>query len=108
MIRFPEDVATPVGKTCADCEEPIASGDWGHILTGVPSRLDRLLRRIPLEPIHGECFIREVVGGIEHLTAPAGHARGSCYEGSTLTRRQSALAAFAWLRATGDGRIHGA
>ena len=35
---------------------------------------------------------------IEHLTAPPGHPVGSCYEGSTLTYRQSAVAAWAWLQ----------
>lgn len=91
-VRFPDDAPTPVGQVCSDCKEEFVLGDWGQF---VPWMLDG---GAMVKPIHGECLVREVMGGIEHLTAPPGHEHGSCYEGSTMTRRESALAAFAWLR----------
>jgi hypothetical protein len=90
--RFPEEVATPVGQVCGDCKEEIVLGDWGQM---IPHLTDG---GTIIRAMHGECLARGVFGGIEHLTAPPGHPVGSCYEGSTLTRRQSAIAAYAWLR----------
>lgn len=91
-LRFPEDIAPPVGSPCGACEEPIEAGDFGQMVPHIGED------RPGIWPIHGECLVRSVMGGIEHLTAPPGHALGSCYGGSTLTRRESAVAAYAWLR----------
>lgn len=90
-LRFPDDAPTPVGQICADCKEEIAAGDWGTLIPWV------MEGGTIVRPSHGECLVRDVMGGIEHLAAPPGHPVGSCYEGSTLTFRQSAVAAYEWL-----------
>ena len=92
-------VETPVGQPCLFCEEPIAEGDRGVIMRWIAEG------QWGVRPVHAECELRDVMGGIEHLTAPPDHPVGSCYEGSTLTYRQSAVAAWAWLHEEGD---HGA
>jgi hypothetical protein len=96
-LLFPGDVPVPVGETCGSCETPVKPGEWGQLVPHVEKR------GVTIRPIHGECLVRDVMGGIEHLTAPKGHARGSCYEGSTLTRRESSIAAYAWIRDHGHG-----
>lgn len=70
---------------CPLCDEPVLDGE--------------ALSRAKANglPTHYECALRSVTGGIEHLTAPKGHAIGSCYDGSTLTYRESARAASAWV-----------
>jgi hypothetical protein len=71
-------------NVCILCSEPIVEGDlWERYATG--------------QPHHWECGLRAVMGGIEHLTAGP-HAVGTCYEGSTLTYRESAKLAALWLR----------
>lgn len=90
--RFPDDVPTPVGQICADCKEEIMAGDWGSM---IPWMLDE---GSMVKPTHGECLVRSVMGGIEHLTAPPDHRPGTCYDGSTLTRRESAVQAYRWLQ----------
>lgn len=52
--------------------------------------------------VHAECGLRNVLGGIEHLTAPAGHPTGSCYDGSTLSYRESARQAMVWFKEHGE------
>lgn len=70
---------------CPLCEEPILPDE--HLYDGTVNGL----------PTHSECMLRSVVGGIEHLTAPAGHALGSCYDGSNLSYRESSEQAAAWV-----------
>lgn len=76
-------VDTPIGVRCGLCEEAVVDGDQGEFWADG-------------KPVHRECGFRAVMGGIEHLKAPEGHALGSCYAGSTLTYRQSALQAWDW------------
>lgn len=83
-------VPTPVGFECVLCDEAIQEGDRGSFL-GTPAGY---------RPVHRECSLRSVRGGIEHLTAGP-HKVGTCYIGSTLTYRQSALQAWEWHRANG-------
>lgn len=85
-----QQVPTP-SADCVLCEEPVVEGDQGTLFTTG-------------EPAHRECSLRSVVGGIEHLTAEPGHALGSCYEGSTLTYRESALQAWKWVQEHGIGK----
>jgi hypothetical protein len=79
-------VPTPTGVPCLECLEAIAPGDRGSFIGSEHGPA----------PIHAECQLRAVIGGIEHLTAGP-HPVGSCYEGSALTRRASALAAWEWV-----------
>jgi len=85
-------LSTPVGQPCLLCEEAIRAGDRGVFMPYVGKEASGIA------PVHAECELRNVLGGIEHLTAPKGHPVGSCYEGSTLTYRQSAVAAWEWLQ----------
>lgn len=54
-------VDTPVGEPCADCDELIADDDQGSFMgNGVwPDRP-------ALVPVHKECALRAVLGGIGH------------------------------------------
>lgn len=94
VCDYGEQVPTPVGEDCLLCDEPIVASDRGLMMTGERGG------RWSLLPIHRECELRSVIGGIEHLTAGP-HAVGSCYEGATLTYRQSALQAWDWVQQHG-------
>ncbi len=77
----------PVVKgECFLCEEPIVEGE---------ALADTNL------PAHKECMLRSITGGIEHLTAPPDHPVGSCYRDSTLTYRESSIAAAEWVEQHG-------
>lgn len=81
----------PIGGQCAYCDETIIASDHGVI---VPSINQTDLRHVPL---HGECFVRQIVGGINHQ-------RGKCFccggnsepDPATLTKRQAAKLAVAY------------
>lgn len=90
-----EVIPTPVGELCFDCNEPIEDGQWG---VAMPFGDTTGWREVS---IHGECEFREIMGGIEHLTAPKDHPVGTCYDNSPYTRRQSAVLAFQWWREHG-------
>lgn len=90
-----EQKPTPTGVECLLCDEKIVEGDRGVFRFAIDEdgwRVDAA--------IHRECDLRSVTGGIEHLTAGP-HAVGSCYEGSTLSYRQSALQAWEWVMSHG-------
>lgn len=82
-------VSTPIGESCGGCHEAISDGDRGVF---IPLLEDG---SVVDEPWHRECAARSIWGGIEHLTAPEGHPVGSCYNGSKLTYRRSAV--LAWM-----------
>lgn len=86
---------TPVGEPCLLCSEPIAQGDQGNWMGSV-----NFGSGSSMEPVHRECSLRSVLGGIEHLTAGP-HAVGTCYLGSQLTHRQSSLLAWEWFQQRG-------
>lgn len=88
-----ERAATPVGDLCLECDEEIVAGDRGDFV-GTASGP---------RPRHRECALRSAIGGIEHLTAGP-HEAGECYVKTTLTRRQSALAAWEWVQRHGIPR----
>ena len=56
-----------------------------------------------IEAMHRECALRNVIGGIEHLTAGP-HAPGTCYDDSELTYRESAQQAWDWVQKNGIPR----
>ena len=75
-----EQVPTPIGELCLFCDESIADGDHGLFANET-------------QPVHRECFIRQVSGSV-------GHQKGmcSCYGGNEddpegMTKRQAAIAA---------------
>jgi hypothetical protein len=57
-------VATPVGTPCVMCEEPIQDGDRGTFI-GVIAPVTN--GHPAYGPVHRECSLRAVLGGIGHL-----------------------------------------
>jgi hypothetical protein len=75
-----ETTETPVGESCISCEEPILAGEQGFIDAGG-------------QPSHYECFMRAVIGSVEHqMKGPHGCDR-TCQDADGLTKRQAARAA---------------
>lgn len=85
-------VPAPIGEPCANCEEAIVAGDRGSFIgNGVwPDRP-------ALVPVHRECQLRMVLGGIGHHRDHAYwcHAMGDPDGG--LGYRASALAVWEML-----------
>ena len=81
---------TPTDAECLFCSEPIAANDCGMLMPAYEGG------EVHFAPVHRECSFRNVIGGIEHLTAGP-HRVGDCYKGSTLTYRESSLAAWDYL-----------
>jgi hypothetical protein len=79
-------VATPIGCTCGHCAELITTKDTGFV---VP----HFIRASGL-PWHYACWLRQLIGGVNHLNKLCG-----CYGGKLppdppeLSRRAAALAA---------------
>jgi hypothetical protein len=84
-------VPTPVGQACAWCDEPIAADDDGVLIPHVSAE-----KTVP-RPMHYECQLRSILGGVNHL-----RGRCTCCGGSEppdppeLTRREAAKAAAGW------------
>jgi hypothetical protein len=55
-------VSTPVGDSCVLCEEPIQDSDQGTFMGAIP-----LNGHPSYGPVHRECSLRAVLGGIGHL-----------------------------------------
>lgn len=91
-----EQVPTPVGQKCLWCDEPIVEGDRG-ILTGVVQMRNGVTVG-NTEPVHMECQLRQVVGGLAHL-----QQRCLCCSGDGgdpeegMTRRDGARASLAYV-----------
>ncbi len=83
-----DHVATPVGRACLWCYELIVDGDAGLIVPHTTRQ------GVADEPRHVDCFVREVLGGLNHL-----RGRCTCSGGTEppdppgLTLRQAATAA---------------
>ena len=53
-------IRSPFGQPCRYCQEPIARGDSGiMIIFATPTDLE-------LAPVHIECEMRKLVGGVNH------------------------------------------
>lgn len=96
MMENARQVPTPVARLCAHCDEEIRAGQQGVMRVHVGMEGSRL------KPVHRECDVRALVGGVYHL-------RGLCIcQGGNMdpdpawaTRREAALLAFGYLLATG-------
>ena len=90
-----ERVDTPVGESCLLCEEPIAEQDQGSFMgnhRGAPRAL---------APVHRECSLRSVLGGIGHLED---HAYWCATQGDPdggRTYRQSSMEVWEWVQMHG-------
>lgn len=86
-----EQVPVPVGTTCV-CTEEIGPEDSGIIIPHFES-LDRWI----LQPMHRECFIRNIFGSIAHQ-----EKRCSCFGGEDsdpdgISQREAAKLVELWL-----------
>jgi hypothetical protein len=91
-----EGAATPVGEPCSRCGESIVAGDRGVIMPHV--HLDRPSTD---QPLHYECFMRNIVGSVMHqqkLCRCFMPLETACEEDDPrLTKRQAAeLATALW------------
>jgi hypothetical protein len=83
----------PEGETCPWCEEVFQPGDQGQAMP-----FGGAVSGVTIRHQHKECLLRQVVGSLAHL-----EGRCSCYGGSAIrpedwTRRDEALAVWAyWL-----------
>jgi len=87
---------TPVGEECAFCGELITDEDRGSFI----GALD-LDGRAIIAPIHRECSLRSVLGGIGHLT---NHQRWCGEEhdpDAGLGRRMSSVLVWEWVQEHG-------
>jgi hypothetical protein len=80
-------VPTPTDAQCFMCQTPIEEhhqGSFIHAATG-------------LEPVHKECSLRSVLGGIGHLTDHSYWCTRMHDPDGAKTYRESALAVWAWV-----------
>ena len=97
-------VDTPVGEQCVWCEEAIQQGDQGSFMYGVWR--DSLTPR-PIQPVHRECSLRSVIGGIGHLEDHAFWCKGPGNDtDGGRTKRQSALEVWEWVMRHGLPRTN--
>ncbi len=83
-----EHVSTPVGELCVYCEEPIEANQAGVVMPAGDAH-----GHFAEKPEHYECFIRQIVGSVAHITMQC-----SCYVPGSLasdppgvTKRQAAI-----------------
>jgi len=81
-----EHVATPVGRLCLDCGEPIAEEDDGVLIPTIAET-------VTIEPSHLNCHLRGIVGSVAHQMKLCSCYGGSAKDQHSLTRRQAADAA---------------
>lgn len=78
-------VDPPIGKSCLWCEEPIVAGESGVLIPHVADGT------VTDQPWHLECFLRSILGGINHQ-----RGRCTCCGGDQppdppgLTKREAA------------------
>ena len=80
----------PAGENCLHCDEPLdeAAGDSGQAMPYHAGTCTSIRH------VHKECMMREVVGSVACLEGHHNHDTGQ-------TRRQEALAAWAWVQQHG-------
>lgn len=90
-------VDTPIGALCTWCREAIQDGDRGNYLMAFAEP-----QKTEIQPVHRECSLRSVVGGIGHLEDHAFwcHGPGQDTDGGR-TKRQSALEVWEWVQTHG-------
>lgn len=75
----------PWGDKCLLCHEVIVEGDSGTYVGNLT------MQGTTMEPVHKECSLRAVLGGIGHHLNHAAHCRLGEGPDAGLTYRQSAL-----------------
>jgi hypothetical protein len=95
-------VETPVGAECLECGEPIAEDDRGLIMPLADLVDGQLVSRAA--PTHQWCFLRTVLGSVEHLTGAC-----SCHDPAATapqgTYAEQAQRVRAWFANNTKGRL---
>lgn len=92
------EVPTPVGEICGYCEEAVAEGDSGILMTFLESLGARQ------RPVHIECWLRAALGDICHLDG-----RCTCFDAENGEHddrpwREQGRATMEWVRTRDGGR----
>jgi hypothetical protein len=93
---------TPVGEPCLLCEEAVVDGDRGFLRVVVRS-IGPGMTSTEMLPVHRECDLRNVVGGLDHLQGRCQHT-GHCNqlrEQAGRSLREDALAVWTWVQEHG-------
>lgn len=85
-------VNTPTEEKCSFCHEMIVDGDQGSFVFGLTGAQ---------EPVHRECSLRMVLGGIGHLEDHQRWCKGEHDPDGGRSYRQSALEVWAWVQEHG-------
>jgi len=72
-----EHTETPVGEDCFHCDEEIVEGDSG-------------IQYVSGQYCHTNCFLRQVLGGVDHQLGSCSCHGGPGTDHSHLTKRQEA------------------
>lgn len=86
-------VPTPVGEKCALCDEPVEEKDQGSFMG--------IWEQSGLAPIHRECSLRSVFGGIGHLEDHTFWCGNMHNPDGGRSYRQSSLEVWDWLQEHG-------
>lgn len=84
-------VPTPTGEDCALCDEPIAFDHQGSFIGTMHG----------LAPVHKECSLRSVLGGIGHLQNHLVWCSEKHDPDAGFSYRQSALKVWDWVQYNG-------
>jgi hypothetical protein len=95
-------VERPLGEPCLGCKEPVSETDDGILIPYYDGT------NAGLVPLHKECNLRSVVGGIKHVMGECRYV-GDCNENrpAGMTLREEANAVWDWVGRHGiEGSIH--
>lgn len=96
-----QEVSTPVGEGCRYCTEEIVEGDRGHMQVALMATTrdgEHIGARYTSLPIHRECQLRAVLGGLDHVEGRCEYT-GHCNdlrEAAGRSLREDALAVWDW------------
>lgn len=88
-------VPTPVGETCELCSEPIEENDQGTFIGALRGEEGNLVGI--LAPVHRECSLRSVIGGIGHLQNHMRWCIGANDPDGGYSYRASSLRVWRWV-----------
>jgi hypothetical protein len=88
-------VDTPLGEACELCGEDIVAGDQGNFIGAMRGEEGQWVTH--LAPVHRECTLRNVMGGIGHLTNHLVWCKERGDPDAGMGYRTSALAVWDWV-----------
>lgn len=89
-------VPTPVGDPCVLCTEKINDGDQGTFMGAIPAN-----GKPHYGPVHRECSLRAVIGGIGHLENHDYWCNEKCDPDGGCSYRASAVMVWHWVQVRG-------